>query len=587
MSTPTDLIRSIEDLQHRLWDVEQRAAGAAVADPVLIEAVEGLRISLEELAVMEEEISVQTQELVQARALLEETTQHYQELFDFAPDGYVVTDMHGLIREVNRRALHMLQCRPHTIIGKPLAVFISRAVLGKFYEHMIQMEVEGETHSWEMDLQPRRGQPFAASVSVSAMRDARGMPVGLRWLLRDISERRAALLAKSEQRRFAEALADVASVLNSTLEFEEVLQRILTNVDRVVPHDAANVMLLEAGHVRVVGCHGYEACGAAGVMDSLSFSLCDSAPLCEMASTLSPVVTDSAAILPYPVAGPELGWIRSSVGAPIRSGDEVLGFINLDSRVSAFFGPAHAERLKAFASQAATAIRNARRHQEAQVAAALVERHRLARDLHDAVSQTLWSASLIADVLPDLWRENPEKGAQKLEMLGKLMRGAQAEMRALLLEMLPSTLVEVGLPESLRRLAEGLSSRFDLAVSLNVVGASDLPPETQISLYRVVQEGLNNVCRHAAATCAEIALDFQSEGLLLTIKDDGRGFDPARVPAAHYGLSIMEERVRTIGGTFSIRSEPGCGTELTIRLPEQSEIRHQKSDISRRLPDLR
>ncbi len=191
------------------------------------------------------------------------------------------------------------------------------------------------------------------------------------------------------------------------------------------------------------------------------------------------------------------------------------------------------------------------------------ERTRLARDLHDAVTQTLFAATLIAEVLPDLWPADPAAGSRRLEELRQLTRGALAEMRTLLVELRPNALTEVPLPTLLRQLTEAVSGRSRLAVELVVDGERPLPPEVQLALYRIAQEALNNVVKHAHAAQALVKLRL-GPTVRLTIADGGAGFDPAVVTADHLGLKIMRERAEAVGARLTLSSEPVMGTQVTV-----------------------
>jgi len=193
------------------------------------------------------------------------------------------------------------------------------------------------------------------------------------------------------------------------------------------------------------------------------------------------------------------------------------------------------------------------------------ERSRLARDLHDAVTQTLFSASLIADVLPRIWERNQDEGRRRLEELRQLTRGALAEMRTLLLELRPATLAEAEMGDLLRQLAESVTGRARVAVEVKEEGACNLPPDVKVALYRIAQEALNNVARHAGASQAQVAFVCRpQEPVSLRIRDNGRGFDPASVPPEHLGLGIMQERAAAIGARLMIESEVGGGTEVLV-----------------------
>jgi PAS domain S-box-containing protein len=209
--------------------------------------------------------------------------------------------------------------------------------------------------------------------------------------------------------------------------------------------------------------------------------------------------------------------------------------------------------------------------------AVTAERTRLARDLHDAVTQTLFSASLIAEVLPDLWDMNPAEGQKRLEELRQLTRGALAEMRTLLVELRPNALVDVPLPVLLKQLCDSFIGRARLPVQLNVDGQRTLSPEVQLAFYRITQEALNNIVKHAKATQVIVTLRLDDH-VRLSIVDNGVGFDPASVPADHLGTKIMRERAEAIGATYSLYSEPGEGTQISVTWEEAGDSKSRLTD---------
>jgi PAS domain S-box-containing protein len=204
--------------------------------------------------------------------------------------------------------------------------------------------------------------------------------------------------------------------------------------------------------------------------------------------------------------------------------------------------------------------------QKATQEAVATERTRLARDLHDAVTQTLFSATLIADVLPDIWGANEDEGKRRLEELRQLTRGALAEMRTLLVELRPNALVEVPLSTLLRQLSEALTGRARIDIQASSEGERKLPPDVQVALYRIAQEALNNVVKYSKASQAAVLLHLGDQ-VRLSVTDNGAGFDPASVTADHLGLKIMSERSEAIGAKFSLYSEPGEGTQVTVTWP--------------------
>jgi signal transduction histidine kinase len=221
--------------------------------------------------------------------------------------------------------------------------------------------------------------------------------------------------------------------------------------------------------------------------------------------------------------------------------------------------------VQALAQRAGLAIQNARLFEQAQQVATAEERERLARELHDAVTQTLFSASLIAEAVPHLWERDPDEGRRRIEELRRLTRGALSEMRTLLLELRPASLMEAPLGQLLKQLAETAASRANLEVSIRSDGdAWSLPPEVHLVVYRVVQEALNNTCKHGAATHATVHVRWRHDGLHARVTDNGRGFEPRADTRGRLGLVIMQERARAVGARLRIQSQLGHGTTVDL-----------------------
>lgn len=236
--------------------------------------------------------------------------------------------------------------------------------------------------------------------------------------------------------------------------------------------------------------------------------------------------------------------------------------------------------LSLLASSTVMGVENARlyaterqlRQQEAE-RAANAERGRLARELHDAVTQTLFSASLVAEVLPRIWAKSPEKGMARLEEVRLLTRGALAEMRTLLLELRPKALEQTALEELLKQLVNAASGRARIPVDSEFHGCGELPFEVKLGMYRIAQEALNNVIKHAQATRIQVtaygkcAEDGACASLLMEIADDGVGFVPQDVPGGHFGVGIMKERAEAFGGSLAVTSDTSTGTSIRVRWP--------------------
>jgi signal transduction histidine kinase len=252
------------------------------------------------------------------------------------------------------------------------------------------------------------------------------------------------------------------------------------------------------------------------------------------------------------------------LAAPMTAHEQLLGVLAVVRREEGEFDAESLILVETLAAAAAIALENIHLHQQAREAAVLGERSRLARELHDAVSQTLFSASVIAESLPRLWEHKPERVRQGLEQLQQLTRGALSEMRALLLELRPTALAEGKMPDLLQQLVDAFTSRSRVSVALTVDSPHPYPPNVQIALYRIAQEALNNVSKHARATQVEVSLRDLGPRVELHIRDNGRGFALEHVPPDRLGLGILRERAEAIGAAVEISSQEGVGTEVSV-----------------------
>src|SRR5512136_1951515 len=217
--------------------------------------------------------------------------------------------------------------------------------------------------------------------------------------------------------------------------------------------------------------------------------------------------------------------VEQVIAIPLMAKGRLVGSLNLSTNQSQTYPPEQIAFLKTIGQQIGVAVENARLYEQAEQTAVTAERGRLARELHDAVTQTLFSANLIADVIPRIWKRNPEEGLKNLEELRQLTRGALAEMRTMLLEMRPEALERSDLKSLLTQLADAFIGRVRVPVSLVIQGDCELAQDVKLVFYRVAQEALNNIAKHAGARQVELHLDCQPGHMHLCIQDDGLGFD--------------------------------------------------------------
>jgi signal transduction histidine kinase len=260
----------------------------------------------------------------------------------------------------------------------------------------------------------------------------------------------------------------------------------------------------------------------------------------------------------------------SGVAALLRGSEHELGMLFVQSDTKGAYTDEDEELLQLLAAHAAIALENAYHYAQARDLATREERTRLARELHDSVTQNLYAATLVIETVPVIWSRNAAEGALNLAKVRQLVRGALAEMRTLLFELRPAALAAAELATLLRQLGEVLTGHTRIPVEVRVEGQISLPVDVKIAIYRIAQEAFNNIAKHAGATQVRVVLRAMSGGgVLLAVRDDGRGFDLGSTPADRMGLRIMAERSSGIGAQLWVNSAPQCGTEVAVQWPEQ------------------
>jgi len=340
----------------------------------------------------------------------------------------------------------------------------------------------------------------------------------------------------------------------------DLLKALVNVAVNIVDTDKSALLVWDAGKKKLVlGA----ACGfSPGAFENISFGTEDGVIGTVMSTAEPAIVEDTHKEQGVDVRVTDPEGIHSFMHVPIKIKGQLFGVFNFNYLAPHTFSEDERRLFIALAQRAAMAIENAQLYQQAQFAATVEERQRLARELHDAVTQTLFSSSLIADVLPRIWERNHEEGRRRLEELRQLTRGALAEMRTLLLELRPSALAEVEPGDLLRQLSEAFTGRSRIPVQLEIESDIQIPPDVKVGLYRIAQEALNNVAKHAGANQVILTLRNDGHGIELSITDDGRGFDASSISFEHLGLKIMNERSQEIGVCLSIDSQVGTGTKI-------------------------
>jgi signal transduction histidine kinase len=366
------------------------------------------------------------------------------------------------------------------------------------------------------------------------------------------------------------ALQEV-SVLDSNRPLSDLLHNILTQAQQLLGGDAACVYRLDAGLSVLtpeaaigVSSAAHRAISVSSTLDPVGRAVTGRRPIA-VADVL--LLRDGAAGTARDDVQPDTDgeWsYRSLLAVPLVVREGLYGALALYYRRPRAFTAEDVSLAASFGGQAALSIENARLRDEVERSAAAAERSRLARDLHDSVTQALFAASLKAEALRRRWEPASREAKANLEDVERLTRGALAEMRSMLLEMRPPALAETSLRDLLERLGEAVEARGLVAVKLSLTGGGELPSDVTIALYRIAQEAMNNVVRHSEAKRVWMRLRRSGTRVRLTIGDDGRGFEVGEVASGHIGLGVMRERAESIGGALAVRSSPARGTVVAV-----------------------
>jgi len=528
-------------------------------------------------------------------SLAEEKEDPYHRIFAAADDGMIITDLEtGRVVEANPSACMLHGCTHAEFIGLLPAAFIHPDSLDIFMNYL-QAFRSGSMFDINLLHIRRDGTTFQAEWRVTAF-TYQDRPC-LLGSVRDISQR-----IQAEQRlhrrvkartREQSTLLEISHTLASSLELQP--QLILDQLSGIIEYMHA-VLFGLTDHtltaLAVKGPHHLEQ--AAPFQVSLEGSetlatlfnghqpirIADISSADPAAEFLRSLLNGNAAML--------LEGVRSWMWVPLAVKGHIIGGLGVAHARRKYFTAHHAALALSMADQVAITMVNAELYENARTLAVLQERQRLAQDLHDAVNQSLFSAGLIAEVLPRLWERDPVEARLSLEDLRRLTRGALAEMRALLAELRPSVLTDSSLGDLLRQLANAFTGRTNIPVNLNIAGEHVLPAGIQVALYRICQETFNNIAKHAGASRVEVSLRYDTgtgqapspvaqagepqeiavNSVEMRIRDNGHGFDAGELSApGHYGLGMMRERAEAVGAQLTITSQPGHGTELILIWP--------------------
>jgi signal transduction histidine kinase len=358
------------------------------------------------------------------------------------------------------------------------------------------------------------------------------------------------------RKRGVEHVRDVLAAVNSADSFAEILNVVISQAMHLLDPSAVIIGRWDPITKRL-GVHAAQGTGPTFAVENLL------EPMLPTLAARKPVMytrEDDSRDNPGHVS-----TVRSVLFVPLHDDQTLRGAMLLYFAEQRRLSQAELELVDLLGSQVAHAFDAAQRQANAREAALMSERNRIARELHDSVTHALFAISLIAESLPQTWQSHPEAALESIGKLHPLAQGALAEMRAMLLELRAGEPVDRNLGDLLRELGDRTRSFYALPVTTTVVGDCPLPKHVQAAMYRIAQEALNNIYKHARASRATVQLHCQASGaVVLRVSDDGQGMDLQATGAHQLGLRIMRERAAEIGASFTITSELGAGTRIAM-----------------------
>jgi signal transduction histidine kinase len=366
------------------------------------------------------------------------------------------------------------------------------------------------------------------------------------------------------------SLLNVARTVTSTLDLSTLLKILLDQLRLVVEYDLATIRIIEGDDLVLAAVHGaglpevgtrYKWTVFQTTREILAAGRPRFVPDLSENTLLSQTVRNDLEIQ-------NLGNVHSWMGVPLVVREKSIGLLSLAHSQPGFYNGTRVDLVNTFALQAAVAISNARLYERAQRLAALEERQKLARELHDSVSQALYGIALGTRTARTLLERSPERVDEPLEYIASLAEAGLAEMRALIFELRPESLALEGLVAALTKQIDALRVRHRITVDADLCPEPEVSMDIKEALYRVGQEALQNVVKHSRAGRVELRL-YEEAGILnLSVADDGQGFDARGEFPGHLGLRSMRERIEQLGGEFRLTSRPGEGTTIRAKIAQ-------------------
>lgn len=526
-----------------------------------------------ELARLNVELSLQMAKHQQAEVAARQNEERFRNLADNIQEGLTIIE-NGRQVYVNQRACEIFGECPEGDLAQRFRDFALPAEAGRVKE-ILAGDFPAEFQYW---IRRRDGGTRCIREHYSTLHSEDSDRLFI--VTSDVTDRLQALQtlehAVEDRTRELSTVLDVSQRIASTLELEPLLYLILDQIASIIPFSGAAIYTLEENKLTVAA---FQLPGLHSLPPSLALPLEHAGPFGNVITGKQVVILDDVEESPplsraYQEMGiqPDPIVFRHShswIGIPLVVRDRVTGLLSLTHDQPGYYTHTHARLAQAITNQVAVAIENARLYEQAQDLATLEERNRIARELHDSVTQLLYGISLYSTAASrSIRKKNLEQVENTLVEIKDNSLQALQEMRLLILELNPPLLQKHGLVAALKSSLESIESRAGLETELKTEGVTRLPGAIEPDLYRIAMEALNNLVRYARARKVSVELQLRSNWVILDISDNGVGFklEDARISGG-MGIQNMEQRARRLGGRLEITSNPGRGTNIKAEIP--------------------